>query len=826
MDHVQLLKGAEGLKDPKLSPVAEGRFEKILSTDLFRLDDGSRIRDQATQAVKQSTLTEELASDWLAIAISALHTFCQSNLTGPSVKFDPNAVVTPNIEWNKNLTDACIEQLGVDGEEAFGLMSYPYLLLLAEAILDVLVADAPSNIRAFAKWWSIRALVIHQSTLTDISVTLQKRVFDLFKDEEIKQLSESDESVKVLYLVELARARLVYEDEDGAIDPLHKAQEHSGFHYVLTGLLGKRTKYQEKETSQLIVLAKSQMEDENSQSSGSQDEPAALELNSDLLLEQPAYSAAGVKEQSKIPVELQSLDPNNQPALKDVDSAILMLTIDRVRKSSPYRDTLVQEQLLAITNRVITLSPKSSVNWSVFSRALWNRSLLEADSAKTVERGTLQMQSLVEELGQANVASFIPKPTGDEKDESEDITKRLKCIHQLLPLPKWAMDSALAEKYMSLGVLKSALQVYERLEMWGEMAMCLAAVGQEEEGVEIMENHLKTHPRDARGWSILGDITLNPDYWRKAWDIKRYPGAKRALGRFYYNPPKSANVDRDLDEAIAHLSDALKVNPLHKESWFLYGVAGLETAQWELAAQAFTRVVSIDDSDAKAWSNLSSALLRLNKKSEAFSALKRATRAASDTKDWRIWTNYVTVAADLGEWTEAARGIKEIIDIRSAGEKGIDLPILEKLVQELVKGDLPDSGKLDHFQKTVVDLVTVTLPTLITNDPRLWTLHGRVNIWLHRPWAALESFEKGFRVALQNADSTEEAFEQAVDYCTELVDGYVNLGELEGRIEGSVVCKDWKFKARSAIRSVMGKGKNLWDTTPAWDRLMQIKNDL
>lgn len=96
------------------------------------------------------------------------------------------------------------------------------------------------------------------------------------------------------------------------------------------------------------------------------------------------------------------------------------------------------------------------------------------------------------------------------------------------------------------------------------------------------------------------------------------------MGSFYYMPPKNSGVERNIDLAIEYLNDALSVAPLHFNCWFLYGCAGLESEQYELAAEAFTRCVSIDDQDGKSWSNLSTSLLRLNKKMEAFNALKES----------------------------------------------------------------------------------------------------------------------------------------------------------------------------------------------------------
>ncbi len=59
--------------------------------------------------------------------------------------------------------------------------------------------------------------------------------------------------------------------------------------------------------------------------------------------------------------------------------------------------------------------------------------------------------------------------------------------------------------------------------------------------------------------------------------------------------------------------------------------------------------------------------------------------------------------------------------------------------------------------------------------------------------------------------------------------GYMALGGLgrEGREEaGEVVAKDWRVKAQSAVRGVMGRGRANWEDSPAWERLRRLAERL
>lgn len=844
--HKGLLKSSNSL-DGSFADVANGEFGKVLSNyspswlkKFNYSQSGDSFFNYVTSNIDPINLSIDEYSNLILLSVASLHTFIQANATGPALTFDPyknNPIGDDESLDSDKFNQSCIQELSSDGEPAFQLLSYGHLLLLSEGILSKLVnADDTNKLLPFSKWWYSRALVFHQGVLNEQSSSIFESIFTHFNAEETlnKIVSAKDQDLTTRFYCEFARAQLLYDQDKKAENSLEVAKTKSNLSFSLTGLKAKRTKYQQKETSQLVLLAKSSTTAENSSSSNQK--PSAVKLDSDLLLEKPQYSNDD-DESSTLPQELLDLDPNDQPILNDIDVAIILLNVSRIKQSSPHKEVLIQEQLLAMVERIISSTAavdnnNTYNNWSLYSRALWLRSVFESDAAKTVQRGTLQMQSLVEELGFANTTTYLPKidPKNEDEVSSQDITARLRFIHQLLPLPKWSMDSALAERFMSLGALKSALEVYERLEMWGEVALCYAAVGQEEKGIEVIQDHLERNPHDARGWAILGDITLNPEYWEKSWQVGKYASSKRSLGRYYYTPPKNSGVERDVEAAIRHLNDSLQINPLNESAWFLYGCAGLETAQWELAAEAFSRCVALDETDVKSWANLSTALIKLGKKSEAFKSLQQASKSAGELKDWRIWDNYVTVAADLNDWAEVVRGLKEMILIRadSEGERGVDLAILERVVQNLVETDLgEDAQSLTLFQRTAVDLITNTLPNYITNDARLYKLVARVNMWLRKPWAALESYEKGWRIISANLDVTDEKnWNQAVDYCTDLVDAYTNFGPMDGRIEGSVVCKDWKFKARTALRTLMGKGKAFWEDSEGWQRLATMKEEL
>jgi tetratricopeptide (TPR) repeat protein len=239
--------------------------------------------------------------------------------------------------------------------------------------------------------------------------------------------------------------------------------------------------------------------------------------------------------------------------------------------------------------------------------------------------------------------------------------ERLKYIHQLALPSKWAMEKELAMRLISLGVLKSALEILERLEMWAEVVECWQALEKPERGREIVKDLLEGRKREAdvvqqssreqngtidrdsfekrhvegkispmdrarqaKLWCLLGEVepTNAEAHFRKAWEVSNHTSgrAMRSLGGYYFARGKYT-------EATECLKEAVKIQPLLSRSWFILGCSFIrmdfttdsseeevekkEKQKWREARDAFARCVMIDEEDAESWNNLASAYLRL-----------------------------------------------------------------------------------------------------------------------------------------------------------------------------------------------------------------------
>lgn len=737
------------------------------------------LADRVRKCVSKSAGKEhELLSQILHIGFAALFYLLQSNVTGPPLEFDSATVVfgetvagdreTLNAMRRKMLRD-----LSMDGEAVYPLTPNIELFCVAKAILvdaGVLVTDDAPLVASTGR---MRVNFLHQKMLSEISGTLQKSIYEDLDKISATVLGEGSDSTgksKATFLLERAAIHTHHGLDAKARSDLDKAAAASGFEYALTGKLGKRTKFQDRDITQLVVLAVSSETESASDTTATKKEsetsaPKALDLNDDTLLETIAFAKEGaqpeksttVQDEASLPPALASIDPSNQPKLNPLDSAILLAIASAITNNSPEHG-LTREETLPYAVRVIE---SGSNNWQIYTQALLVRSRCEAFKSRTVERGVLQMQALVDQViadtatsntavvttdtvtndQQEQPTTFLPRP---QELESAPAEERLEYLWVLDFQTRWNLEAELAQKWVSLGGLRTALDIYERLEMWAEVALCYAATEREEkakaivrrqlyeptnEGVVDHDNEryegpeLAQLPTDApRLFCILGDIDSEPAMYERAWEVsgQRYARAQRSLARLYLKvqPP----VYEKAEEAY---KKSLKINPQNHGAWFALGCVQLNLEQWLEAVESFTRTVQLEQDDAEAWSNLAAALLNVRSNQNKLSAEEKTETTVSEENkdkddaddekveedpykhtrdaltalhhaarlkqtDHRIWDNIITVAASLPPQLIPYKDIvfaqRKVIELRSPkkGEKSIDLTILDMLVEYLI----------------------------------------------------------------------------------------------------------------------------------------------
>ncbi|EJD55316.1 TPR-like protein [Auricularia subglabra TFB-10046 SS5] len=807
----------------------------------------------------------------LVAVAASLHAFLQANWTGPSLGTTALDVLglKDSAVSAGDLNNRAIAELSYRGEPAYHLAQDVAFLRIAQIILS---RRHFANLKTVA-WWQLRVWTVHLYML-DEPVALPTDLTDSFDTFRKTVLENSGHTERLLGRFILEQGLLDHhlrQDKAAALRFVDAAKA-TGLQFELTGALGKRTKFQQNELSQLVLLAESKSKGAASTAKpndSSAEMPTTLELNDDTLLERTQFTSSSASGSSA----LAHLDPGAQPALDPLDQCVLLAMCLNVRNTSPVHG-LTNEQMAPYVSRVIE-HPR---NWSVHTMALLLRSRLEAGRTRTVERSTLQLQALIDQM-----------PTADSS-----AAERLLYIHDI-PLPsKWQLERELADRMLSLGVVKSALEIYTRLELWEEVVRCHAILEHAEAGVKIVRDLLAgerteadevtarartalenkrpvlDRARQAKLWCLLGD--LEPDnaeqHYLRAWSISGETSgrAARALGTLYFSKG-------DYEKAVPFLEHGARINPLQARTWFLLGCAEMRKEHWEGARDAFAMCVQVDEEDGESWNNLASVYLQLgssgadsdgeeeaNVEGEdepgrhklsrqerryacrlaAFRALREGLKYGYE--NWRMWTNFMLVSLDIGELHEVVRAMTRIIEERADkdGAACVDQEVLDKLVDGATRS--ADAGSAEQLNaipedaeagaeahKTpgslrarVADLFERTIFPRVSS-PQIYKSYARLKAadgaWSDALKAHLDAYRAN--TVTHGPWETVEQWKTAISEVGATVDVLRDLGS---RADGHGSDK-WRIQARGLVRTFAARSKDFVDE-PEWARVEALQEEL
>ncbi|KID88690.1 F-box domain protein [Metarhizium guizhouense ARSEF 977] len=962
----------------------------------------------------------------LHVGLAALDIFLQANVTGPVVPADRLALIQSRFSkaWTAPLsadTDqsaaltqlhkACLAHLEVDGVSPYSYIPHLELFSLARYVFDSVLAsetmttadvyftdEESRSVKYSLSWIRLRINIWHYKLLTQPSLgpgsnftkssqwsevpSLVSRILidmDTVRDQiagnEVWSEAESwGREDKAYFLVEAANNYILLGRHEKAKDALKEAAQLTGLKYALSGALGKRTKFQENSVSQLVVLARSNTDQDLIEEDGGEEEekakPDALKLDDDTLLEEIQFSNHHDKDghkEKELPPSLADVSPDNQPQLAPLDQIILLTEATLKDAFSPV-DTLTSQEVLPYAVRVLA---DKSTNWQIYTQALLVRSRIEVHRSRTVERGVLQLQAVADQVltdtnveteptkesderatnesdvpaiqvtapGHENAVpspkaqvptSFLPAP---KATESAPAHVRLRYIDALSTPPRWHLESELAYAWAGVGSLTSALEIFKRLRLWAEVALCYAsaAASEDEDGrgsggdekaksivrwrlfhptaedasatsdpddqdvEDVM--HLKATsfegperspppPNAARLWCILGDLENNPKHYEQAWIIskQRYARAQKSLGEYYL-------AQKDMAKAREAYKLATSVNRLSPDLWSRLGDISLRLGQFDDAAEAYSRSIGTANDvaggeDARTWSNLGSALWSLYcevtaEKKDTVAAnneAKAAARADDEEEDdiledsgdksrdpatllskslaaykkgasiahdnWRIWDNVLTLAARMqpSDVPDMVLAFTHILRIRKT-EDAIDADVLTALLQDVVISKEKPAGTgiyeppRGSMERLVTRLLEEEIVPLITHRAELWSLLSRLRTWRRDYAGAIDASERAWRAAVGSSGSgllPGEVAADSVDWTTDLK-GWTEVvkrtDELVSILENwaqdvDTVGSKWKGKARSAIRSVMSRGKENWEGSEGWNTLEALMEGL
>ncbi|CAO3628801.1 unnamed protein product [Cunninghamella blakesleeana] len=760
---------------------------------------------------KESNNEKDMIYTLFLTGVACLNLFIQLNWTGPLV----DKTVLSLLNSNKNDDDEelkkefhlhCLNLLSTDGEQAYHLSSQLGYLIIAKTLLYTLHEYMKQDASLITiSFWARRAIFIHQQLLDECTATLQEILLNELTPISAQQMKiEQDDALKLRHELETALIYSYFHQDKEAFDKLKEAQTTSGFEWSITGALGKRTKFQQYDLSQLVVLAESKQNGTINEQQ-QQQQPETIDLDDDTLLEKISFSNTKENERDAT---------KRHGNLNIIDQCLLLGFCLDVKNTNPEHG-MTHEQMVPFVTRVL----ENANNWMVHTMGLLLKSRLESHRSRTMNRAALQLQALVDQIKLDNEEEEDDEKIADAKD-------RLAYIYDLLLPSKWSMERELGHRFMGLGVIRSALDIFERLEMWEDVVSCHQMLDQKQKAKELVQSLLKDQPDSPKLWCILGDIDEDPQYWLKAWEISnhRYARAMRSLGAHFFRK-------EEYQKSIDYYQKALEINPLFVSSWFVLGCAGMMIDDWETGARAFQRVVGLEQDNAEAWNNLASIYLKMkeDKKVDAFLALKQACKLKYD--NWKMWQNLLYVSMDIGQFADAIWAMQRVIDLTwdKLREQSVDLQVLQLLVDGVIqnKKDLHQQ-ELKNIAVHVQRLLENVILTRITNSPDIWRICGKFYLYQQRYKDALDASLKAYRAVMHNprVETDLDTFNEVTKWCLELVDMYETLGEKQDVETQQLVCSDWKYQSKLLLKSLMGKVKDTFDDTPSYDALKERLDDL
>ena len=562
-----------------------------------------------------------------------------------------------------NTTDAfhnvVLSELAVDGEWPFQVCVAPYFLLLARAILSTLaeptrpfrnwldstmnsVDDATTAVggESFgistasgakfaaaakqisgASLWNARAIVAHRRlistrrddddgqacpTLWNEAEAMFSQCLATFGDGAVIFDDKArSEHVSSGVMLEWGLAQHHFRKLGRGKKSFNKALEIANLDVEVTGAEGVRTKYQKKATAQYLVRAKPRQAttiDKKDADASSSKKKETIEKQ--MITHDEVSDDALLLEK----VKFEEQDDNMHYNLPILEQSILLALCLDVKNDNPM-DGLTGEQMGAYLARVLNQHD----DWMVYATALLERAWLECERTHGRERAILQIQALADQ--HSNRLTLTQSTFKSVEEDSAPAQDRLRNLHGIVYPPRWDMLRDLAERYAKLGVVTSAAEIFEELELWDEVVECYRVAGKEGKAEEVVRKRL-ANKETPRMLAALGDLTRDPQYFHRSLELSngKFYDSNVALGKYYFDKG-------DVQKAVKYFLEGLEVKPLMPNVWFRVGTISMQLKDWDTALRAFTEVVQQEPETGDAWANVAAIHMHRKNPAEAYPAL-------------------------------------------------------------------------------------------------------------------------------------------------------------------------------------------------------------
>ncbi|KAK4528532.1 hypothetical protein GAYE_SCF59G6476 [Galdieria yellowstonensis] len=646
-------------------------------------------------------------------AVACLCLFVQQNYTGPPVSWD----AVENLALVSLVKSINCYELDIDGEFCNRAVQFPGLLLVPYALLV-------ENYNLFSEfkllgWWALRTLRVYQNILSGRSPTLENLAYhlvSLYVDPESLGLEASHNASDIvetvfdsnservlnwkqdcfrkseylccLYLLEISLFHCSYGRYSLAKNILSQSMGCIGFFPKSTGRLGRRMKYQERSLAQLWLSPDSCNSKENST------KEKVCHLDNTILVPPniPLMDSDALGD-----TVFDSEDDKSFP-LSDLEQVLLVANAYITMESRPKGDSLSDEIVLSTIQRLITDS--SCTNSIIRSTILMIRNMMEEDKGRYQERVLKQWEAISELY-----SSTLPVAS-----------ERLLYVY-LLPFPPQVQLLKMFAMFLGkIGLVKNAMEIFEKLQRWEELIDCCCLIGHVSRAMSLIDERLALDldsMSKARLYCILGDLTRDESQYQKAWDIsnRKFARAMRSLGKLHVK-------NHQWELGFQSFLEALKINTLYPDIWFLLGFCAQNKGDLHSAANAFTRVVQQEPDNGEAWNNLAAVYVELKKNKEALFALSEAVKHKRES--WKVWENLLIVSLSVeGEYGHTLNALEALVELK--GRNGIYSEQLVTLVERIISEMARNKGNeaLVRMCKRLLKLVG-KITSMVSSDPNIW----------------------------------------------------------------------------------------------------------
>ena len=642
-------------------------------------------------------------------------------------------VIVPLKETNTTnfFHNAVLSELAVDGEWPFQVCAAPYFLLLARSILSTL-AEPTSPFRCWSSakptgtngssgasmfaagashlsstsHWSARAIVAHRRLIStrrddddgEACPTLWNEAERTFSRcinhfcENVNAFNDSERNAFVAsaIMLEWGLAQHHFRKSGRGKASFNKALEFSKLQVEVTGAEGVRTKYQTKMTAQYLVRAKPNVAvvDDNDA-----DAKNKAHIEKQMIKHDDVSDDALLLEK----IRFENADDNVHHNLSIHDQSILLALCLDVKNDNPM-DGLTGTQMFAYLARVLNQHD----DWMVYATGLLERAWLECERTHGRERAILQIQALADQ--HSNRLTLTQSTFKSVEEDSAPAQDRLRHLHGIVYPPRWDMLRDLAERYAKLGIVTSAAELFEEIELWDDVVECYRIAGKSNKAEEVVRARLAEN-ETPRMYAALGDITGEPKYFERSLELShgKYYDSHVALGKYYFDKG-------DMKTALKYFLDGLEIKPLLPAVWFRVGTISMQLREWDTALKAFTEVVQQEPTEGDAWANVAAIHIHRRNPAEAYPALLESLK--QNRNNWRVWHSKLYTCIDLKKYDEAIQACHELINLKARRNEseGVE-PLEEKCVRAIVGGTVrkyqearkaKDEIGIDSMKRTLI----------------------------------------------------------------------------------------------------------------------------